>query len=257
MSRSRARLAADWFAKLRQNAVTNEVEHTDVVAAEAAAAAEAIAVETAMQAEVDAIAATAAAYTAADVLAKLKTVDGSGSGLDADLLDGLSSASYLQDGGSHGTVTFNNWVRTTGATGWYNATYGGGFHMQDTTWLRTYNNKKIYVASTASDAINTAGGVQCATIRGGVPSTSASAVGSVGSYAYLQHVTANLKFNAGVTYAGSSLRYSGTLSYSSTTGNGHYMFTGSTAAGGTWRAMGAAQNYYSTKYPATLFLRIS
>ena len=30
MSRSRARLAADWFAKLRQNAVTNVVEHTDV-----------------------------------------------------------------------------------------------------------------------------------------------------------------------------------------------------------------------------------
>ena len=34
MSKSRARLAADWFAKLRQNAVTQEVEHTDVVAAE-------------------------------------------------------------------------------------------------------------------------------------------------------------------------------------------------------------------------------
>ena len=32
MSKSRARLAADWFAKLRQNAVTQEVEHTDVVA---------------------------------------------------------------------------------------------------------------------------------------------------------------------------------------------------------------------------------
>ena len=31
MSRSRARLAADWFAKLRENAVTQEVEHTDVV----------------------------------------------------------------------------------------------------------------------------------------------------------------------------------------------------------------------------------
>ena len=30
MSRSRARLAADWFAKLRQNAVTNVVEHIDV-----------------------------------------------------------------------------------------------------------------------------------------------------------------------------------------------------------------------------------
>ena len=32
-------------------------------------------------------------YTASDVLTKIKTVDGTGSGLDADLLDGLSSAS--------------------------------------------------------------------------------------------------------------------------------------------------------------------
>ena len=34
-------------------------------------------------------------YTASDVLAKLLTVDGIGSGLDADLLDGLSSNSTL------------------------------------------------------------------------------------------------------------------------------------------------------------------
>ena len=33
-------------------------------------------------------------YTAADVLAKLKTVDGSGSGLDADLLDGYQATSF-------------------------------------------------------------------------------------------------------------------------------------------------------------------
>ena len=36
----------------------------------------------------------ASSYTASDVLTKLKTVDGSGSGLDADLLDGNSSAYY-------------------------------------------------------------------------------------------------------------------------------------------------------------------
>jgi hypothetical protein len=36
----------------------------------------------------------ASEYTAADVLAKIKTVDGAGSGLDADLLDGQSSAYY-------------------------------------------------------------------------------------------------------------------------------------------------------------------
>lgn len=37
----------------------------------------------------------ASSYTAADVLAKVKTVDGSGSGLDADLLDGIDSSSFL------------------------------------------------------------------------------------------------------------------------------------------------------------------
>ena len=35
----------------------------------------------------------ASAYTAADVLTKVKTVDGTGSGLDADLLDGLETSS--------------------------------------------------------------------------------------------------------------------------------------------------------------------
>jgi hypothetical protein len=40
--------------------------------------------------------ATADTYTAADVLTKIKTVDGAGSGLDADLLDGLSSAAFAQ-----------------------------------------------------------------------------------------------------------------------------------------------------------------
>lgn len=37
-----------------------------------------------------------ASYTAADVLAKLLTVDGSGSGIDADLFDGLNSTSYAK-----------------------------------------------------------------------------------------------------------------------------------------------------------------
>lgn len=36
----------------------------------------------------------ASGYTAADVLAKLKTVDGAGSGLDADTLDGLNSSAF-------------------------------------------------------------------------------------------------------------------------------------------------------------------
>ena len=44
------------------------------------------------------LAQTAASYTAADVLAKLVTVDGTGSGLDADLVDGLNTSSTVPAG---------------------------------------------------------------------------------------------------------------------------------------------------------------
>lgn len=39
-------------------------------------------------------------------------------------------------------------LNTTGATGWYNESYGGGFYMQDTTWIRAHNNKNIYTGGT-------------------------------------------------------------------------------------------------------------
>lgn len=39
----------------------------------------------------------ASAYTAADVLTKIKTVDGAGSGLDADTLDGLQASAFTKD----------------------------------------------------------------------------------------------------------------------------------------------------------------
>jgi len=37
------------------------------------------------------------------------------------------------------------WHRSHGATGWYNETYGGGMFMQDTTWVRVYGGKDMYV----------------------------------------------------------------------------------------------------------------
>ena len=43
----------------------------------------------------------ASQYTAADVLTKLLAVDGAGSGLDADLFDGQSSAAFATSGHSH------------------------------------------------------------------------------------------------------------------------------------------------------------
>lgn len=56
-------------------------------------------------------------------------------------------------------VYSNGWLRTVGQTGWYSESYGGGWYMTDSTWLRAYNNKQIYTGSTSADAIHTAGGM--------------------------------------------------------------------------------------------------
>jgi hypothetical protein len=48
------------------------------------------------------------------------------------------------------------WLRTTGNTGWYSDTWGGGWFMQDGTWIRAYNSKSVY----------TPGEMQAGTVRG-------------------------------------------------------------------------------------------
>ena len=98
MGKSRSRLAADWFAKLRVNAITQEVEHEDVVAEqEAIAAAEAkiasdIVTAKALADSEMATAIAGATMASSDILTSLKTVDGSGSGLDADTVDGIHAS---------------------------------------------------------------------------------------------------------------------------------------------------------------------
>lgn len=131
MSRSKARLAADWFAKLRINAATQAIEHEDIKAVETEVAAVSDSVSTTVtsqltsvsndvQATSDAVTSLsgamtakldASAYTASDVLTKVKTVDGSGSGLDADTLDG-QHASAFQPAGSY--LTGNQTITLTG-----------------------------------------------------------------------------------------------------------------------------------------------
>ncbi len=70
-----------------------------------------------------------------------------------------SDVGAMADGGFYGTIHFSNWVRTTGDTGWFNATYGGGIYMGDTTWIRIYNGKKFHIANGEGDALNVAGGI--------------------------------------------------------------------------------------------------
>lgn len=56
-----------------------------------------------------------ASYTAADILAKIKTVDGTGSGLDADTIDGLDSAAL--GGGSPSAAAVLIAIKTVDGTG--------------------------------------------------------------------------------------------------------------------------------------------
>ncbi len=48
------------------------------------------------------------------------------------------------DSGESGSVSANNWFRSSGNTGWYNASYAGGIYMEDSTWVRVYGNKQFY-----------------------------------------------------------------------------------------------------------------
>lgn len=49
------------------------------------------------------------------------------------------------------------WLRTWGNNGWYNESYGGGWYMTDSTWIRAYNDKNIYTGGRikANNALET------------------------------------------------------------------------------------------------------
>ena len=79
--------------------------------------------------------------------------DGSGSGLDADLWDGQQFSAYLNQAvlttsnPTFNQVYANDWFRVNGNDGIYWQTHGGGWNMTDSTWMRAYNNKALYVAN--------------------------------------------------------------------------------------------------------------
>lgn len=55
-------------------------------------------------------------------------------------------------------VYTRNWFRSEGDTGWFSETYRGGIYMEDTTWVRIYNKKSLYVTGTImADGFNAHG----------------------------------------------------------------------------------------------------
>lgn len=58
---------------------------------------------------------------------------------------GTTTPAYKLD--VRGSIIADSWLRTRGATGWYSETYGGGWFMNDTTWIRNYGNKGLYMGT--------------------------------------------------------------------------------------------------------------
>ena len=56
-----------------------------------------------------------------------------------------NSGSQLAYFNTDGLYLKSGWLRTYGATGWYSQSYGGGWYMEDTTWIRSYGSKYVWI----------------------------------------------------------------------------------------------------------------
>ena len=176
-------------------------------------------------------------YTAAQGTLWGSSNDGSGSGLDADLLDGQQGSYYYPASNPNGYTTYTN--------------------SDVDTHLNT--------GTATTDQVLSWNGSDYDWIDAGGGSTTA---GDVGTYAFLISASTS-DFAFGSTLAGSSLRPSGVTTASSSSSvtaanlNAGYVSTQNTTQAGTWRCMGRA-DYTQTGprsptyfRPATLWIRIS
>lgn len=56
----------------------------------------------------------------------------------------VSASSNSGTSPTFSTAYTSNWFRSTGNTGWHSESYGGGWYMTDSTWIRTYGSKSVY-----------------------------------------------------------------------------------------------------------------
>ena len=64
---------------------------------------------------------------------------------DSNFYFQYNNGSNMMQMNTDGIYLYTGWLRTYGATGWYNQSYGGGWYMQDSTWIRSYGGKYVYV----------------------------------------------------------------------------------------------------------------
>jgi len=102
---------------------------------------------------------------------------------------GTVSPAYKLD--VNGDVINNGWYRSQGATGWYSESYGGGWYMQDSTWIRSYGSKPVYM----SNGLDTgaASGIGCGGGLGGSYILQVCGSAGVGAAAFYYTSDSSLK----------------------------------------------------------------
>jgi hypothetical protein len=65
---------------------------------------------------------------------------------DGNVGIGTGASGYKLEVG--GNIALQNWIRTRGTGGWYSEDYGGGWYMGDSTWIRNYGYKQLYISGT-------------------------------------------------------------------------------------------------------------
>lgn len=125
----------------------------------------------------------ASSYTSSDILTKLKTVDGSGSGLDADTVDGINSTGFARAysagysfGGSQVAITTAEFITLLSSLGAFNQPYWvarGSWSYASNKYISDTGIGNIHLAGCTVEVIGNSSNY---TIRIHTPTTSASGV---------------------------------------------------------------------------------
>ena len=82
----------------------------------------------------------------ASKLTTSKTIWGKSFDGTSNISGDLTGVGNINTSGSPvGTIYASNWFRSIGTTGWYSETYGGGWYMSDTSWIRNWGSKAVYL----------------------------------------------------------------------------------------------------------------
>lgn len=66
---------------------------------------------------------------------------------ETDMTGSIGVCTHRWKEGCFHTLYTSNWFRSTGNTGWYNETYNGGIYMDDTIWIKIFNDKSFHAGS--------------------------------------------------------------------------------------------------------------